>query len=277
MTIKKKSTNLNKRANSIGKLYRLFEDDLWGHFFFKNVNFIVRYKFLLKSTNLYYKNMREIWDLIKQRKMPWLRKRNFVRLSRLIFRLNIIRRFKRRRKRSKISIAALDAKKFKVFYNISVSKIKKLIKNSFDITFGSKYWFFLWQLETRLDVMIYRLHFVTTVGQARQLINHGKITVNGKIINRQSYSVKTHDVISCIFDVRYLILSNILRRMLPVVRSELFYYYPIYYEVNYRILSAKVVYLTKPFKESWIPFFGKKSYEFLRAGFAFFTYRKRFF
>ena len=50
-------------------------------------------------------------------------------------------------------------------------------------------------LESRLDTIIYRAKFATTVFSSRQLINHGHIIVNGKKVNIPSYSVKANDVI----------------------------------------------------------------------------------
>jgi len=50
-------------------------------------------------------------------------------------------------------------------------------------------------LERRLDTIIYRAKFATTVFSARQLINHGHIKVNGKKVNIPSYLTKPEDVI----------------------------------------------------------------------------------
>jgi small subunit ribosomal protein S4 len=50
-------------------------------------------------------------------------------------------------------------------------------------------------LERRLDTVVYRLKFVMTVFAARQFVNHGHITVNGKRVNIGSYMVKDGDVI----------------------------------------------------------------------------------
>ncbi len=50
-------------------------------------------------------------------------------------------------------------------------------------------------LERRLDTVIYRAKFATTVFAARQLINHGHIKVNGKKVNIASYLIKTEDTI----------------------------------------------------------------------------------
>ena len=51
-------------------------------------------------------------------------------------------------------------------------------------------------LERRLDAVVYRAKFVPTVFAARQFVNHGHVTVNGKRVNIPSYRVKEGDVIA---------------------------------------------------------------------------------
>jgi small subunit ribosomal protein S4 len=51
-------------------------------------------------------------------------------------------------------------------------------------------------LESRLDAIVYRAKFVPTVFAARQFVNHGHVTVNGKRVNIASYRVKIGDVIA---------------------------------------------------------------------------------
>ena len=50
-------------------------------------------------------------------------------------------------------------------------------------------------LESRLDTVIYRAKFAQTVFSARQIINHGHITVNKKRVNIASYVVKDTDMV----------------------------------------------------------------------------------
>ena len=50
-------------------------------------------------------------------------------------------------------------------------------------------------LERRLDAVIYRAKFSTTIFSARQLINHGHVKVNGKKVNIASYLVREEDTI----------------------------------------------------------------------------------
>ncbi|EGL83957.1 ribosomal protein S4 [Caldalkalibacillus thermarum TA2.A1] len=54
---------------------------------------------------------------------------------------------------------------------------------------------FLILLESRLDNLVYRLGFARTRRAARQLVNHGHITVNGKKVDIPSYQCKPGDVI----------------------------------------------------------------------------------
>ena len=51
-------------------------------------------------------------------------------------------------------------------------------------------------LESRVDNLVYRIGFATTRRGARQLVNHGHITVNGKKVDIPSYRCKPGDVIA---------------------------------------------------------------------------------
>ena len=54
----------------------------------------------------------------------------------------------------------------------------------------------LFLLESRLDNVVYRMGFGSTRAEARQLVSHKAITVNGKPLNIPSYQVKAGDVIA---------------------------------------------------------------------------------
>ena len=51
-------------------------------------------------------------------------------------------------------------------------------------------------IERRLDNVVFRAHLGVSRAQARQIVNHGLITVNGKVVDIPSYLVKVGDVIS---------------------------------------------------------------------------------
>ena len=55
---------------------------------------------------------------------------------------------------------------------------------------------FLFMLETRLDNLVYRIGFAATRRQARQLVAHGHIVVDGKKVDIPSYMVKPGQVIA---------------------------------------------------------------------------------
>ena len=54
---------------------------------------------------------------------------------------------------------------------------------------------FLQLLERRLDNVVYRMHFAVSRSQARQLISHGHVLVNGKSVNIPVYEIKVGDVV----------------------------------------------------------------------------------
>ena len=51
-------------------------------------------------------------------------------------------------------------------------------------------------LEMRLDTICYNLGFASTIAQARQLVNHGHIAINNKIVNIPSFQCRLNDIIS---------------------------------------------------------------------------------
>jgi small subunit ribosomal protein S4 len=51
-------------------------------------------------------------------------------------------------------------------------------------------------LEQRLDNVVYRMGYASTRAEARQLVSHKAIVVNGKVVNIPSFNVKAEDVVS---------------------------------------------------------------------------------
>ena len=54
----------------------------------------------------------------------------------------------------------------------------------------------LFLLESRLDNVVYRMGFGSTRAEARQLVSHKALTVNGQSVNIPSYMVKTGDIVA---------------------------------------------------------------------------------
>ena len=101
----------------------------------------------------------------------------------------------KKRKPSNYSIQLNEKQKVRFMYGISEKQFKKLVNDSAKIK-GVHGENLLILLESRLDNLVYRAGFATTRRGARQLVNHGHITVNGKKVDIPSYRVKPGDVIA---------------------------------------------------------------------------------
>ena len=101
----------------------------------------------------------------------------------------------RKRKQSNYSVQLAEKQKARFMYGISEKQFKKLVNDSAKMK-GVHGENLLILLESRLDNIVYRIGFATTRRGARQLVNHGHITVNGKKVDIPSYRVKPGDVIA---------------------------------------------------------------------------------
>ena len=100
----------------------------------------------------------------------------------------------RKRKPSNYAIQLNEKQKARFMYGISEKQFKKLVNDSAKMK-GVHGENLLILLESRLDNIVYRIGFATTRRGARQLVNHGHITVNGKKVDIPSYRVKPGDVV----------------------------------------------------------------------------------
>ena len=101
----------------------------------------------------------------------------------------------RKRKPSNYAVQLNEKQKVRFMYGISEKQFKKLVNESAKMK-GVHGENLLILLESRLDNIVYRIGFATTRRGARQLVNHGHITVNGKKVDIPSYRVKPGDVIA---------------------------------------------------------------------------------
>jgi len=101
----------------------------------------------------------------------------------------------RRKKLSNYGIQLQEKQKVRFMYGLNEKQFKKVFEKAGKMK-GVHGENFLKLLESRLDNLVYRIGFATTRRGARQLVNHGHITVNGKKVNIPSYTVKVGDVIS---------------------------------------------------------------------------------
>ena len=89
-------------------------------------------------------------------------------------------------------------------------------------------------LEARLDAVVYRAKFVPTVFAARQFVNHGHVTVNGKRVNIASYRVKVGDIVQVRERSRNMAL--VLEALQSAERDT-----PDYIEVDAKAMSARFI------------------------------------
>ena len=88
-----------------------------------------------------------------------------------------------------------EKQKVRFMYGVNERQFKKTFEEASKIK-GIHGENFLRLLESRLDNLVYRIGFASTRRGARQLVNHGHVTVNGKKVDIPSYRAVPGDVIS---------------------------------------------------------------------------------
>lgn len=100
-----------------------------------------------------------------------------------------------RRKRSEYAIRLEEKQKLRFNYGVTEKQLIRYVKEARRIA-GSTGQNLLALLEMRLDNTVFRLGMAGTIPGARQLVNHGHVTVNGRVVNIASYACRPGDVIS---------------------------------------------------------------------------------
>ena len=88
-----------------------------------------------------------------------------------------------------------EKQKVKRIYGLLERQFRRYFKNA-EAMRGNTGTNLLLLLESRLDNVVYRMGFASTRAEARQLVSHGAIAVNGNRVNSPSASVKPGDVVS---------------------------------------------------------------------------------
>lgn len=101
----------------------------------------------------------------------------------------------RRAKKSEYAMQLTEKQKVKFVYGILEKQFRAYYEKASRAE-GNTGEVLLSLIERRLDNVVYRLGFATTRRQARQLVNHGHFTVNGKRVNIPSYMVRVDDVVA---------------------------------------------------------------------------------
>lgn len=96
---------------------------------------------------------------------------------------------------SEYGLQLREKQKLRYTYGLTEKQFYNLFVKAGKITEGLHGTNFMILLERRLDNVVYRLGLASTRRQARQLVNHGHITVDGKVTNIPSYLVEVGQVV----------------------------------------------------------------------------------
>jgi small subunit ribosomal protein S4 len=102
---------------------------------------------------------------------------------------------KKRRKTSEYGVQLMEKQKAKYTYGILERQFKNIFQKA-SRKKGVTGENLLQLIETRLDNLVFRFGIAPTRAAARQLVKHRHITVNGKVINVPSYTLKPGDIVA---------------------------------------------------------------------------------
>jgi small subunit ribosomal protein S4 len=100
-----------------------------------------------------------------------------------------------RKKRSEYAIRLEEKQKLRFNYGVSEKQLIRYVRKARRAT-GSTGQSLLEMLEMRLDNTIFRMGMAGTIPGARQMVNHGHVIVNGRVVDIASYQCRPGDVIS---------------------------------------------------------------------------------
>lgn len=157
-----------------------------------------------------------------------------------------------RPKLSDYGIRLREKQKLRRMYGLNEKQFKRYFKEA-DRKKGVTGTHFLILLERRLDNTVYRLGFAQSRTQARQMVRHGHILVNGQRVDIPSYLLKQGDVVAVREKSRQLAVVNesleaVPRRGIPpwleLKKDEyegVFKYYPTREEMNIPVQEQLIV------------------------------------
>lgn len=100
-----------------------------------------------------------------------------------------------RGKKSEYGLQMSEKQKLRFIYGLNERQFRNLFVRASKIKEGKHGVNFMILLERRLDNVVYRLGLASTRRQARQLVNHGHVTVDGKRVDIASYEVEVGQVV----------------------------------------------------------------------------------
>ena len=102
---------------------------------------------------------------------------------------------KSRRKTTDYGLGLIEKQKLRYYYGLMEKQFRGVYEKALSRR-GITGETMLQILETRLDNVVFHLGFANTRAAARQMVNHGHVTVNGRKASIASYALKVNDVIA---------------------------------------------------------------------------------
>ncbi len=100
------------------------------------------------------------------------------------------------RKLSPYGTQLLEKQRLRSYYEVMEKQFRRYVKSAMNSDDGLTGEVLVKKLECRLDNIVYRMNFANSIRQARQLVVHGHILVNGKKVDRPSFAVSPGDKVS---------------------------------------------------------------------------------
>ncbi|MBD2020834.1 30S ribosomal protein S4 [Leptolyngbya sp. FACHB-36] len=100
-----------------------------------------------------------------------------------------------RKKRSEYAVRLEEKQKLRFNYGLSERQLLRYVRKARRAA-GSTGQVLLQLLEMRLDNTVFRMGMAPTIPGARQLVNHGHVTVNGRVVDIPSYQCRPGEVIA---------------------------------------------------------------------------------
>lgn len=221
------SINLKKKQRGL-KVIRRFNEDIWG-------KLAVTKKPLWVLDYLYevYQNTFKYRKLLKTTKKGF-----FLSRKRKPFLYKVTseeKEFRRQKRTLKINNYLMRLKLRRFYGSLREKKFKRIIKET-SLNSNVMGRSFIYFLESRLDVILYRANFFNSIYSARQYINHKKVYVNGLIVNKPGLKLSVNDIVT--LKNADLFYNNLKQKLQG---NKVLVNYPSYLEVNYRLASISLV------------------------------------
>jgi ribosomal protein S4 len=209
------------------KAFRRFREDIYGTLALsKPARRVINFLYSFYQINFLHKRL-----LIKSGRSFFLAKK-----ERFVYKIvGGEKEFRHKRRSMKTSYYLMLLKLRRFYGNLGEQRLKRTCRKAgINVNYvGSA---FIYLLEARLDVLLYRGNFFGSIFSSRQYVNHKQVYVNGLLLNHASYRVMTTDIVTVETVARcYYWLRRRLMRNLILVN------YPEYLETNYSIGSAMLI------------------------------------